>query len=111
MESIWTKTAALPQFPPLEGNRKTDVLVIGGGITGILCAWMLRQAGADCSRRGRSSAGRHPLSRCIWARTSSQGTLNPAPWAQNTDAAGLSTSRSGSYPAAAITSSELWQGR
>jgi len=48
MESIWTKTAALPQFPPLEGNRKTDVLVIGGGITGILCAWMLRQAGTDC---------------------------------------------------------------
>ncbi len=48
MESVWTKTAALPQFPPLEGNRKTDVLVIGGGITGILCAWMLRQAGTDC---------------------------------------------------------------
>ena len=47
MESIWTKTAALPRFPPLEGNRKTDVLVIGGGITGILCAWMLRQAGTD----------------------------------------------------------------
>ena len=48
MESVWTKTAALPQFPPLEGNRKTDVLVIGGGITGILCAWMLRQAGTGC---------------------------------------------------------------
>ncbi len=48
MESVWTQTACLPRFEPLEGSRKTDVLVIGGGITGILCAWMLRQAGADC---------------------------------------------------------------
>ena len=36
MESIWTKTASLPRFPPLEGDLKTDVLIIGGGITGIL---------------------------------------------------------------------------
>lgn len=49
MESIWTRTAALPPFPSLEGDRKTDVLVIGGGLTGILCAWMLRQAGTDCT--------------------------------------------------------------
>ena len=48
MDSIWTQTASMPRFAPLEGSRKTDVLVIGGGITGILCAWMLRQAGADC---------------------------------------------------------------
>ena len=48
MDSIWTRTVQPPSFPPLEGSRKTDVLVIGGGITGILCAWLLRQAGADC---------------------------------------------------------------
>lgn len=49
MESIWTRTAELPQFQPLEGELKTDVLVIGGGITGILCTWMLRQRGIDCA--------------------------------------------------------------
>ncbi|MBD5153907.1 MAG: FAD-dependent oxidoreductase [Oscillibacter sp.] len=49
MESIWTKTASLPQFPPLEGDLKTDILVIGGGITGLLCTWMLRRRGTDCA--------------------------------------------------------------
>ena len=49
MESIWRKTAELPHFPPLEGNLKTDVLVIGGGMAGLLCAWRLAQAGVNCT--------------------------------------------------------------
>ncbi len=48
MDSLWTKTARLPHFPPLEGDRETDVLIIGGGMAGILCAWFLNQAGVDC---------------------------------------------------------------
>ena len=46
MESLWQSTA-LPQFPPLEGDRETDILIIGGGIAGLLCAYFLEQAGAD----------------------------------------------------------------
>ena len=38
----------MPQFPALRGDRKTDVLIIGGGMAGILCAWKLREAGVDC---------------------------------------------------------------
>ena len=49
IDSIWTRTARLPRFKGLEGDLKTDVLVIGGGITGLLCAWMLKRAGADCA--------------------------------------------------------------
>ena len=45
--SVWSDTAALPSFEPLHGNTKTDVLIIGGGIAGILCAHMLHQAGVD----------------------------------------------------------------
>jgi len=48
MNSIWTETAGLPAFPPLEGDAKTDALVIGGGMAGLLCAHFLREAGADC---------------------------------------------------------------
>jgi len=48
MDSIWTQTAQLPAFPTLEGNHKTDVLIIGGGIAGILCAHFLKQAGVSC---------------------------------------------------------------
>ncbi len=48
MESIWLKNTDRPRFEALNGNIKTDVLIIGGGITGILCAYMLKQSGIDC---------------------------------------------------------------
>ena len=47
MTSIW-RAVPLPRFPMLEGDRKTDVLIIGGGMTGILCARLLTDAGVDC---------------------------------------------------------------
>ena len=47
MRSVWQETAELPHFAPLQGNVKTGVLIIGGGITGILCAYFLEQAGVD----------------------------------------------------------------
>lgn len=49
IDSIWSRTARPPRFKGLEGDLKTDVLVIGGGITGLLCTWMLKQAGVDCA--------------------------------------------------------------
>ena len=48
MESIWEATAAKPQFDALRRNEKTDVLIVGGGIAGILCAYKLKEAGVDC---------------------------------------------------------------
>lgn len=47
MDSIWTKEMELPHFPTLEGEVNTDVLIIGGGITGILCAYFLQENGVD----------------------------------------------------------------
>ena len=38
MESVWTKETALPRFPSLRGELCTDVLIIGGGLAGLLCA-------------------------------------------------------------------------
>ncbi len=48
MESIWEKIAQKPQFDALNGNKNVDVLIIGGGIAGILCAYKLKNAGVDC---------------------------------------------------------------
>lgn len=49
MESIWIKTAPQkPSFQKLNGDIKTDVLIIGGGITGLLCAYMLKKASVPC---------------------------------------------------------------
>jgi len=38
MSSIWQTSVSLPRFPQLKEDIQTDVLIIGGGLTGILCA-------------------------------------------------------------------------
>ncbi len=48
MESVWTKNAKRDGFLSLQHNIKTDVLIIGGGMAGILCAYMLKAVGVDC---------------------------------------------------------------
>ena len=47
MESIW-QDISLPHFRMLDGDTSTDVLVIGGGMAGLLCAHRLQQAGVSC---------------------------------------------------------------
>ena len=48
MESVWSKDVKFEKFNKLEENIKTDVLIIGGGMCGILCAYMLSKEGVDC---------------------------------------------------------------
>lgn len=45
MDSIWTKTFTIRKRASLKGDIRADVAVIGGGMTGILTAWQLKQAG------------------------------------------------------------------
>ena len=45
--SLWEETVSLPSFNRLEKDENTDILVIGGGMAGILCAFFLKQAGID----------------------------------------------------------------
>ncbi|MDD4376579.1 MAG: FAD-dependent oxidoreductase [Eubacteriales bacterium] len=47
MKSIWQTTSDLPEFASLKKDIKTNVLIIGGGMSGILCAYMLKEAGVD----------------------------------------------------------------
>jgi len=46
--SIWDNDEKMPRFPTLSGAAKTDVLIIGAGMAGLLCASELKQAGVEC---------------------------------------------------------------
>ncbi|MBE6531457.1 MAG: FAD-dependent oxidoreductase [Ruminococcaceae bacterium] len=37
----------IPKFERLSGDKKTEVLIIGGGMAGLLCAYWLEKAGVD----------------------------------------------------------------
>ena len=41
----WIDSAPLPQFSPLDRDLAVDVAIVGGGITGITAAWLLKRAG------------------------------------------------------------------
>ena len=49
MDSLWMDGTQLPSFPALDGDLHTDVLIIGGGLCGLLCAYRLGQAGVRCA--------------------------------------------------------------
>lgn len=47
MVSVWTDSISLPRFQKLTGDISADVLIIGGGIAGILCSYMLKEKGVS----------------------------------------------------------------
>ena len=48
MKSIWQSNVKMPRFDKLDSDIKTDVAVIGGGISGLLTAYKLKERGIDC---------------------------------------------------------------
>lgn len=48
MNSIWQNDFDLSVRDSLRGDISTDVAIVGGGICGILCAYMLSRSGVDC---------------------------------------------------------------
>lgn len=47
MNSLWEQTSKQQKFNQLKQNISTDILIIGGGMAGVLCAYMLDKAGVD----------------------------------------------------------------
>ncbi|MDP4119172.1 MAG: FAD-binding oxidoreductase, partial [Bacillota bacterium] len=47
MKSVWTDSIDIQNFDGLKKDIKTDVLIIGGGMAGLLCAYQLDMAGVN----------------------------------------------------------------
>ena len=45
MNSIWMENVQMPSFSRLDTDMKTEVLIIGGGLAGLLCAYALKLEG------------------------------------------------------------------
>jgi monoamine oxidase len=43
--SHWKAGGQLPQFPSIDRDLQTEVVIIGGGLTGITTAYLLKEAG------------------------------------------------------------------
>ncbi len=61
-ESLWKATATKQEFPVLSGHREADVVIIGGGITGITTALHLSRSGKsvvvlEARRIGQGTTG------------------------------------------------------
>ena len=62
-QSIWQKSAVLPNFAPLSGDASVHTAIIGGGLTGLLTARLLREQGVhalvlEAGRIGGGQTGR-----------------------------------------------------
>ncbi len=47
LTSVWQQQLQPPELPSLQGDIRTDVLVIGSGLCGLLTAYRLREKGID----------------------------------------------------------------
>jgi glycine/D-amino acid oxidase-like deaminating enzyme len=45
--SVWLATADIPPKPALSGDHSAEVVIVGGGITGLTTAYLLQRAGVD----------------------------------------------------------------
>lgn len=48
MNSLWSATVQKGRFPTLEGDKKADIVIVGGGLAGVMCLKELTDRGAHC---------------------------------------------------------------
>jgi glycine/D-amino acid oxidase-like deaminating enzyme/nitrite reductase/ring-hydroxylating ferredoxin subunit len=58
-QTLWWDTVEMPQYPPLEGDIRVDVAIVGAGITGLTAARLLVREGKRVAvlEQGRVGSG------------------------------------------------------
>jgi glycine/D-amino acid oxidase-like deaminating enzyme/nitrite reductase/ring-hydroxylating ferredoxin subunit len=54
---FWSEGVERTPYPPLDGNLEIDILIVGGGITGITAAWLLSREGKSVALVERGEIG------------------------------------------------------
>jgi glycine/D-amino acid oxidase-like deaminating enzyme/nitrite reductase/ring-hydroxylating ferredoxin subunit len=57
VKSYWLDSSSMPRYPRLEANLDVDVVVIGGGITGLTAAYLLKRANRTVAVIDRERVG------------------------------------------------------
>lgn len=62
-KSYWNETVSIPARNPLAGDISIDTVIIGGGMAGILTAFLLKKKGRNVLywKRNASEAGRRDV--------------------------------------------------
>jgi glycine/D-amino acid oxidase-like deaminating enzyme len=55
--SYWLDTASIPKFSSLARDLRVDVVVVGGGITGITAAYLFKKSGVKVALLERQRCG------------------------------------------------------
>ncbi|MDB6027721.1 MAG: puuB 1 [Verrucomicrobiales bacterium] len=55
--SFWLTSTELPKFPTITSDLTVDVVIVGGGMTGISTAYLLKQAGVKVALLERETVG------------------------------------------------------
>lgn len=61
-ESIWQDLHS-PEFPPLKEDASTDICVVGGGIAGLLCSYVMLKNGFTVTLLERDTSGNSETAR------------------------------------------------
>lgn len=75
MQSVWEQTSQKKNFEQLKGDIKTEVLIIGGGMAGVLCAYLLEQAGVPYALAEAETIGGGVTGKTTAKITSQHGLL------------------------------------
>jgi glycine/D-amino acid oxidase-like deaminating enzyme len=56
-QSYWKSSASSPGYKPLTKDLSVDVVIVGGGITGLTCAYLLKRSGLSVAVLEKNTVG------------------------------------------------------